>query len=49
MKQEEKGNERTYGEAGKKLQKETDDLFQRGIHHQHDESYLGLVRGCPHG
>ena len=34
---------------GKKLQKKTDDLFQRGIHHQHDELYLGLVRRCLHG
>jgi hypothetical protein len=44
----EKEDERTYREAGKKLQK-TDDLFQRGIYHQHDEPYLGLVRRCLHG
>jgi len=25
------------------MQKETVDLFQRSIHHQHDESYLGMV------
>ena len=43
----EKQNERTYGEAGKKLQKEIIDLFQRGIHHQHDEPYLGMVKGEP--
>ena len=39
----EKGNDRTYRRAGKTLQKETGDLFQGGIHHQHDEPYLGMV------
>jgi hypothetical protein len=42
-------DERTYREAGQAPQKETVDLFQGGIHHQHDEPYLGMVRRMPYG
>jgi len=35
--------------AGQAPQKETVDLFQRGIYHQHDEPHLGMVRRSPHG
>lgn len=38
-----------YRGAGQAPQKETVDLFQGGIHHQHDEPYLGMVRRKPHG
>jgi len=49
MRRKEKENEPIYRGAGQAPQKETVDLFQGGIHHQHDEPYLGMVRRKPHG
>ena len=43
MRRKEKENEPIYRGAGQAPQKETVDLFQGGIHHQHDEPYLGMV------
>ena len=49
MRRKEKENEPICRGAGQAPQMESVDLFQGGIHHQHDEPYLGMVRRKPHG